>query len=152
MKKALIAVVLVLGLSRIAVPGYAGEASPAPPAPVIVARFLGFTEAQAAQFGQLLQNLQATMGGLEPQMRLRQQRLEELLSAEEPDAASIGALLIEIRALQKQAGQAIEAYHNGFQQLLSEEQRQRVREVVREAQLFQAVRAFAEVRLIEPPH
>ena len=48
--------------------GFADEAPQPPPAPVIVAQFLGFSDTQAAQFQQLLQSLQATVGGLQQQI------------------------------------------------------------------------------------
>jgi hypothetical protein len=62
MKQALMALAIAVGplLS-----GFADEAPQPPPAPVIVAQFLGFSDTQAAQFQQLLQSLQATVGGLQ---------------------------------------------------------------------------------------
>lgn len=131
--------------------GFAAEEPQGPPAPVIIGQFLGFSDAQAAQFQQLLGNLQSTISGLEQQVRVRQQRLEALLNADPPDPASAGAVLLEIHALQKQAGRAFDAYHEAFLSLLSPEQKQKAQAVAQAAQLLPAVRAFAEVRLIEPP-
>jgi Spy/CpxP family protein refolding chaperone len=127
------------------------EAPQPPPAPAIVAQFLGFSDAQAAQFQQLLQNLQATVGGLQQQIGPKQQALENLLSTAQPDPATAGKLLLEIHALQQQVGQALQSYHESFLALLTSDQKQKTQAVVQAAQLLPAVRAFAEVHLIEPP-
>ncbi len=144
---AVLAIALCQALAGLA----AEELQGPPPAPVIVGQFLGFSDAQASQFQKLLESLQSAIGGLEQQMMSRQQRLDTLLGAETPDPAAAGALLLEIRALQKQAGRAFDAYHEAFLALLTAEQKQKVQAVAQAAQLLPAVRAFAEVRLIEPP-
>ena len=122
-----------------------------PPAPAIVAGFLGFTDAQGARFGQLLGALQASVGPLQQQMMVQQKALESALSADQPDPASVGKLVLQIRALQKQVGQAFQAYHEGFLAMLTQDQKERTQAVVGAAQLLPPVKAFAEVPLIEPP-
>jgi len=77
--------------------------------------------------------------------------MERLLNNDPPDPASVGALLLEIRTLQKQAGQILQSYHESFLALLTSEQQEKVRMVIQAGQLFPAVRAFAELRLTEPP-
>ena len=143
-----------MALAIVAAPllfGLADEAPQPPPAPAIVAQFLGFSDAQAAQFQQLLQSLQATVGGLQQQIGPKQQTLDSLLSTAQPDPATAGKLLLEIHALQQQLGQAFQSYHESFLALLTSDQMQKTQAVVQAAQLLPAVRAFAEVRLIEPP-
>ena len=130
--------------------GFADEAPP-PPAPAIVAQFLDLSDSQAAQFKQLLQSLQATAGGLQQQMAPKQQALDTLLGSAQPDPATAGKLLLEIHGLQQQLGQAIQSYHESFVALLTPDQMQKTQAVVQAAQLLPAVKAFAEVRLIEPP-
>jgi Spy/CpxP family protein refolding chaperone len=132
-------------------PLYAQQ-TPAPPAPALAGQFLGFSETQSARFQQLLQALQSATGSLEQQMAIRQQRLETLLNSDQPDPSAVGAVLVELRNLQKQAGRAIQNYHEGFLALLTPEQMQKAQAVIQAGQLLPAVRAFAEVRLIEPPH
>jgi|SRR5579864_158538 Spy/CpxP family protein refolding chaperone len=131
--------------------GFADEAPQPPPAPAIVTQFLGFSDTQAAQFQQLLQSLQAAVGGLQQQIGPKQQALESLLNTAQPDPATVGELLLEIHALQQQIGQALESYHEGFLALLTSDQKQKTQAVVQAVQLLPAVKAFAEVRLIEPP-
>ena len=149
MRIALIALVLMGGpwLSQLR-----AQEPQAPPAPAVVAQFLGFSESQAARFVQLLQNLQAAVTPIEQQIVARQQQIEKLLNTEPPDPAAIGMLLVQIHALQKQAEHAIQGYHDGFVALLSLEQQQKTQAVTQAGQLLPAIRAFAEVRLIEPPH
>ena len=122
-----------------------------PPAPAIVAGFLGFTDAQGARFGQLLGALQASVGPLQQQMMVQQKALESALIADQPDPAAVGKLVLQIRALQKQVGQAFQSYHESFLAMLTQDQMEKTQAVVGSAHLLPAVRAFAEVHLIEPP-
>ena len=62
-------------------PLLSGFADEPPPAPAIVAQFLGFSDSQAAQFQQLLQSLQATAGGLQQQMVPSNKRSTRCLAA-----------------------------------------------------------------------
>ncbi len=147
MRKALITGFLALALSA----ALGAQEPPAPPAPVLVAQFLGFSESQATQLRGMLEELQGAIAGVEQQMRDRQQRLEQLLSAEPPDAGAIGAAMIEVRSLQRRAQSALESYHQRFLALLSPEQKEKVQAVIQASRLLPAVRAFAEIRLIDPP-
>ena len=148
MKQAFMA--FVIAVCPLTFSGFADEA-PQPPGPVIVVQFLGFSDTQAAQFQQLLQTLQATAGGLQQQIGPKQQALVTLLSSAQPDPATVGKLFLEIHVLQQQFGQALQSYHESFLALLTSDQRQKTQAVVQAAQLLPAVKAFAEVRLIEPP-
>ena len=149
MKQAIMA--LAIAAFPLTFSGFADEAQQPPPAPAIVAQFHGFSDHQAAQFRQLLQNLQETAGELQQQIGPKQQALDTLLSTAQPDPATVGKLLLEIHALQQQFGQTVQSYHESFLTLLTSDQKQKTQAVVQAAQLLPAVRAFAEVRLIEPP-
>ena len=148
MKQAFMA--FVMAVCPLTFSGFADEA-PQPPGPVIVVQFLGFSDTQAAQFQQLLQTLQATAGGVQQQIGPKQQALDTLLSTAQPDPATVGKLLLEIRVLQQRFGQALQSYHEGFLALLTSDQKEKTQAVTQAAQLLPAVKAFAEVRLIEPP-
>ncbi len=125
---------------------------PSPPdPPAVVARFLELTPEQAGQFGQMLETLQKAFQGFEQQVQERQKNLQALLQADIPDAAAVGRVVLEIRAVEKQAGQTLDAYHAQFGALLTPEQLGRVRAVQQAAALLPAVPAFAAVRLVEPP-
>jgi Tfp pilus assembly ATPase PilU len=144
---------MIMALAIAACPlllGFADEAPP-PPAPVIVAQFLGFAPTQASQFQQLLQNLQAAVIGLQQQIGPRQQALDSLLNTPQPDPAAVGGLLLEIHALQQQIAQALQTYHQNFQALLTSGQMAKTQAVIQASQLLPAVAAFTQVRLIDPP-
>ena len=124
----------------------------APPAPLLVAGFLGFSQDQASQFQTLLQSLQTTVGPLSRQAELAQQDLEKALSDSQPDAATVLTRLLAVRAVQKQIATALDSYHSAFNALLSGEQRQKVQAVNQARDLLPAVAAFAQTQLIAPPH
>lgn len=77
------------------------------PPPAVLVSFLGFTEAQAAQFRQLLSQFETTMLPLEEQIASRQAQLDSLLDKPEPNPAEIVGLVLEIRALKHQVAQAV---------------------------------------------
>ena len=80
-----------------------------PPPPALVAGFLGFTEDQAAQFVKMFGTLQGTLTGLEQQMQAQQQELGRLASADAPNPVAVGQAFLKLVALQRQAGQAVDA-------------------------------------------
>ena len=148
MKRALSLVSIFVGLSLVV----RAQAPPPPPdPPTLVAMFLGFSSDQATQFQQLLLSLQATEQGLQQQVRMRQQRLEEMAGAAAPDTPAVGRLVLEIRALNRQMGQALQSFHDGFVALLEPEQRQKLQAVEQAAQLLPAVAAFAGLHLVPLP-
>ena len=148
MKRALAIWVMVCCFSA---SGFAADGPPGPPSPLVVVQFLGFSDAQAGQFQQLLGNLQSTMGAVQPQIEVAQRQLNTLLSQDTPDPALVGAQVLALRTLQRQASRLFETYHQGFLSMLTPEQTQKVQAVVQAAQLLPAVRAFAELKLIAPP-
>lgn len=126
--------------------------SPAPPdPPAAVAQFLELTPEQAGQFRQMLDTLQKALQGFEQQVQDKQKNLQALLQADSPDDAAVGKAVLEIRAVEKQAGQALDAYHAQFGALLTPEQVGRVQAVQQAAALLPAVPVFVAVRLVEPP-
>src|ERR1700730_6744652 len=97
-----------------------------PPAPVLVAKFLGLSDSQTAQFQKLLQNLQSNIGPLQQQAAAAQQSVEQLANSDNPDPAAIGARLLAIRAIQKQIQAALDSYRKLFAALLTRDQMQKV--------------------------
>lgn len=142
------ALALVL-LAFYALPVWGDDGPPSPPA--IVAQFLGFSADQAAQFQKMLENLQTTIQGLQPQMQAKQQEIEKLAGADSPDPAAVGKAFLDLRALQRQAGQAFDDYHKRFGALLTPDQMEKVQKVVQAGQLLPAVQAFGAVQLLPPP-
>lgn len=124
----------------------------APPEPVVlVVNFLGFSEAQAGQFVQLLEARGQAAKALAQQIGAKQKQLDNLLNGAAPDPAAIGKLLLEIRALSQQDGEILKNYHEKFVQMLTDEQKQKVGMVAQAAQLLPAVNAFIALQLVAPP-
>ena len=137
---------MVVILARLAL-----TAQEPPPAPALVAHFLGFSDSQTAQFQELLQNLQSNIGPPQQKVAAAQQSLEQLANSDSPDPAAIGARLLAIRAIQKQILAALDSYHKLFAALLTRDQMQKVEAVTRAGELLPAVNAFAQLQLIAPP-
>jgi Spy/CpxP family protein refolding chaperone len=121
------------------------------PPPAVVASFLGFTETQAAQFGDLLARFQATLHGLQEQIAARQAQLEVLLGQPSPDPAIVGSLFLQIHALERQVAQVIQGFQSQFASLLTDEQKQKVKAVTQASQLQPVVGAFVALYLAPAP-
>jgi len=119
--------------------------------PAVVASFLGFTEAQTAQFESLFGQFQTTLHGLQEQIGARQSQLDILLSQPNPNPAVVGTLLLQIHALQQKVAQAIRSFQSQFAALLTEEQKQKVQAVTLASQLQPVVGAFVALYLVPPP-
>jgi len=130
-----------------AVPSSTGQC---PPPPAVVATFLGFTDGQAEQFGILLNQFQTNLRSLQEQIAPRQQQLNALLSQPNPDPATVGALVLQLHALQQQIQQAIQTFQNAFAGLLAPEQKQKIEAVTLASQLQPAVSAFVALHLVPP--
>lgn len=136
------------GQTVAAVPGSIDQC---PPPPAVVATFLGFTDGQAEQFGILLNQFQSTLRSLQEQIAPRQQQLNVLLSQPDPDPATVGALVLQLHALQQQMEQVIQSFQNAFAGLLTQEQKQKIEAVTLAAQLQPAVGAFVALHLVPAP-
>lgn len=141
----------VLALILVCIPLAIYAQSPGPPPPEVVANFLVFSDAQRAEFQQLLQNFQEAAHSIQQQASQKQAEVEALLNADAPDPAAVGVALLQLRAIQKQMGRVMEAYHSGFVALLTEEQKRKVHAVAQAARLLPAVQAFVGLQLIPPP-
>ncbi len=119
--------------------------------PAVVAAFLGFTEPQAVQFGDLLNQFQTAQRGLQEQIAARQAQLDILLGQPNPDPAVIGSLFLQIHALQQEVARAIQSFQSQFTALLTDEQKQKVQAVTLASQLQPVVGAFVGLYLVPAP-
>jgi hypothetical protein len=122
-----------------------------PPAPALVAQFLGFSDSQTVQLLGAVQGLQNRIGPLQQQAAAAQQSLDQLASSDNPDPAALGARLLAVRAIQKQILAALGSYHKLFVSLLTTDQMQKVQAVAQARELLPAVSAFAQLQLLTPP-
>jgi cell division protein ZapA (FtsZ GTPase activity inhibitor) len=126
--------------------------SPQPAVPVeVVSKFLELSDAQAGQFVGLLQSLQSKVGGILQQIKDRQQTLDQTLQQSQPDPAVVGALVLQIRGLQAQVQQNLDAYHQAFQAMLTDQQAEKTKLVTLARQVLPVIPAFAAAQLVAPP-
>jgi Spy/CpxP family protein refolding chaperone len=116
-----------------------------------VASFLELTPGQVEQMGALLTQVLPTLETLGQQSAEVQQQLDLLLSQTNPDPAQIGKLVVQLHALQLEAAQGVEGFHNAFAGLLTQDQKQKLEGVTVASQLQPVVGAFRALYLVPPP-
>lgn len=137
MKRLAISVALAMCLAMPAAPkGDRVDDAQQPPAEALLAQFLGLSESQTGQFQQHRQAFQQAIAGMTQEMAPRRQRLEQLLNSESPNPAEVGAAMLEVRALERQAAATIQRYHEVFLELLTEEQKQKAAMIVQASSFF----------------
>ena len=112
----------------------------------VVAEFLQMQPAQITELGQFLQTRQATLAPLVQTLQALTQRLGILLnSAESP--AQVGAVVIQVHAVQQQVVQAQQTFLTQFAAILDAEQLQKLQAVQIAAQLQPILPAFEPIFL-----
>jgi len=120
--------VLAISILLIAIGAFAAGPPPRPaggPPPMgnsdVLAEYLGLTAQQKASWETIQSNLRTTIDSFRDQQRALHEQLETAL--EGTDAAAIGNLMLQIRAVGDQIKAAHDAAHNEFAALLSAEQK-----------------------------
>ena len=121
-----------------------GEAAPTPIQ--VAAQFLQLQPAQQTAFGTLLQTRQTAVTPLFVGIAQRQKQIDALLSSG-GDPTHIGALLLQIHALQAQVAQVQQSFLTSFNSLLDQDQQQRLAGVGVAIQLQPVVPAFELLQL-----
>jgi len=148
MRKMILAVMLL----AVAVPVFAQEGGAGAPRPTeVVTRFLQLSADQVNQWNVLLATREATVEPLQQQIRGAERQLAELLKGESPDPAAVGQLVIDVKELREQIGVAHQAYVQGFEALLTPEQKERLEFVRKAARVEPILPAFRVVGLLPPP-
>ncbi|KDA53455.1 hypothetical protein EG19_04410 [Thermoanaerobaculum aquaticum] len=124
------------------------EELPFPQAREAVARFLQLTPEQVTQWEALLTTLRETVAPLEEQLRGLEGQLAELLKQENPDAAAVGALVIQIKGVREAIAQAHRQYVNGFEAMLTSEQTAKLRFIRQAERVMPLIPAFRAVQLV----
>jgi len=148
MRKMILAVMLL----AVAVPVFAQEGGAGAPRPTeVVTRFLQLSADQVNQWNVLLATREATVEPLQQQIREAERQLAELLKGDSPDPAAVGQLVIDVKELREQIGVAHQAYVQGFEALLTPEQKGKLGAIRRAARLAPLVPAFGAFGLVAPP-
>ena len=119
-----------------------------PPPIVFVTNFLQLSPDQTMA---LITMIQARDAGLQPigsKVHADREVLGKLLDSSDADPAAAGRLLIEIRALEKQAGTFAHDACAHFEAVLTPEQRDRLQFIRQAAQVEPAIPAFRAVGLL----
>jgi len=120
MMKKVIGIAAILAL---ALPVMAQQGPPvAEPAHQIVVKVLNLTPEQTAQWDALLATRQATVTPLREDLADVLDQLKTLFEDPNPDPTAVGNLTIQAHDLRVQIREANQAYLDGFQALLDEEQ------------------------------
>jgi hypothetical protein len=123
------------------------QASDAETTPLtVVAAFLQLTPNQTTELGQLLEARQARLVPLLQTAQNLTQQLGNLLNSG-ANPVQVGAVVIQIHALQQQAGQTQQAFLAQFTSLLAADQLQRLQAVQIAAQLQPVLPAFQPIFL-----
>jgi uncharacterized membrane protein len=119
------------------------------PAPIVfVTNFLQLSEGQTRALITMIQARDAALQPIAVKLHADQEALGKLLESPNADAATVGGLLIEIRAGEKQAGAVAHDAAAAFEQILTPEQRDRLQFVRQAAQIEPAIPAFKAVGLL----
>jgi Spy/CpxP family protein refolding chaperone len=119
------------------------------PAPIIfVSNFLQLSEDQTQALITMIQAREATLQPIAAKLHADQEALGKLVESSAPDATTVGTLLLQIRAEEKQLAAAAQSAAASFEQVLTSEQSDRLQFVRQAAQIEPAIPAFKAVGLM----
>ena len=101
-------------------------AEPAPPPDQVLKVVLELDESQLARLQGLMEARRDVFTRSAARMAELRVQLEQALNQPEPDPASVGSLIIAIRGLERETAQHQENFRTQFQQMLTDEQFQRM--------------------------
>ncbi len=129
----------------------ANEGTPGRPiAKQAITEFLGLTEDQVAQWDALLAAREDAVAPLREQLKSTGEQLKELLNGPSPDPGAVGTLVISGQTLGEGIQAAHEVYVDGFEAMLTPEQKGKLGAVRRAARLAPLVPAFGVFGLLPP--
>lgn len=116
-----------------------------------VVQFLGLAPDQANAWEGLLATRKSMVEPLREDLQAAEKELQQLLQRDKPDPAAVGSLVLRTKDLREQIASANKAYLDGFEAMLTAEQKNKLaflRRAERAAPLFPAFRLFG---LLPPP-
>ena len=118
------------------------------PGPVaVLKKTLQLDEQQTMDLVELIKGRSQANKAVKDELHIVQLELDEAINADAPDTALIGELVLERKALQAQVGENEQAFQDGFDALLTEEQHMRVGQINRIAASLRAAEALRELRV-----
>ena len=119
-----------------------------PPPIAVVANVLSLSEEQVHALGDFLQARGEAVRPAAEELQRHQQALAQQLQAPNPDPATIGQLILEMRAIQAQIQKALGDANKALDQILNDEQRTRLEQLRGAANACQVIPAFKAVGLL----
>jgi Spy/CpxP family protein refolding chaperone len=129
----------------------APRAGPQSPALDELKAYLNLTDAQIQSLQQARQQAMTGQQTVFTQVRDKHQALRDLLDKGTSDAAAVGKLMLDIRALQKQVASAMTASHTQALSFLTAEQKTKLAALEQAAKLRTAIDQAARLGLLEAP-
>jgi Spy/CpxP family protein refolding chaperone len=146
MKKSLAAACLLLAVHSL--PCHAADTSRLPPPIAAVATVLELSDAQIEALTTMIATRDAALAPLAENLQQHQQALEALLRTPDADAATVGRLLLEARAIGANIENVRRQAAAQFEQLLTPEQLGRLQHIREAAALSEVVPPFRAVGLV----
>ncbi len=119
-----------------------------PPPIQVVRSVLGLSDAQTRSLLAMVQARDVAVRPLAEQMRQKNESLARLLEAPSPDAAAIGQLIIEVRAIESAVRLIVQQAAAEFEQTLTAEQRTRLEHLRQAAPACEVSPAFRAAGLL----
>jgi len=126
-------------------------AAPGVPPLRLIVRFFELTEEQIELLKGFFEDQKEIVQPLMEQIAEKERELKEELSGETPAPELVGRLVIDIHALRAQIGEAHKALMENFVNILSEEQKNKLRAVHHAARLEPVVNAMQQLKLLPGP-
>jgi Spy/CpxP family protein refolding chaperone len=121
-----------------------------PRAKAAVTQFLALTADQVASWETLIATREDAVGPLRDQLKSTEDELKELLNGDDPDPNAVGTLVISGKTLRDGIQAARQTYLEGFEAMLTQDQKVKLGAVRRAARLAPLVPAFGVVGLLVP--
>jgi len=150
MLKAMLMTLALAGLSLAQGPG-AGLRAGTPPAPDALKAFLGLTDAQVQQLTELRRSHPEAMKPFAEQLQAKAQALREEMSKTNPDAAKVGQLMVEMKAIREQMRAERVKLNDQAKALLNEAQKAKLAELEKAMELAPAIRQAIGLGLLSGP-
>ncbi len=107
-----------------------------------VAKFLDLSQAQVDQLKDLMEKRKADTAPLRENLRQQRENLREMMKAADPNPTPVGETYIQIHGLRQQLADAQKAFVEGFENILNDEQKARLKAVHRLRRMAPFLRAF----------
>ena len=114
----------------------------------IVSKVLLLADEQTQALGDIIQARGESIRPAVQEVQAREQALAQQLQSSDPDPQTVGRLVIEIRRIQEQIHQAVEATNRQFEAVLTPDQLARLQQIRAAAPVCDVIPAFKAAGLM----